>query len=47
MNFEIDVESEAHNDLVVTNPPVLSLEGVTVADHLEELTREEDKTDAS
>ena len=46
MNFEIDVESEAHDELVVTNPPVLSLEGITVADHLEELTREENKTDA-
>jgi len=28
MNFQIDPEDSSHSSLVVTNPPVVSLEGV-------------------
>ena len=30
MNFQVDPEDESHSTLVVTNPPVVSLEGVDV-----------------
>ena len=28
MNFQVDPEDSSHSNLVVTNPPVVSLEGV-------------------
>ena len=28
MNFQVDPEDSSHSSLVVTNPPVVSLEGV-------------------
>tara|TARA_R110000824_G_scaffold232514_1_gene420620 strand:- start:305 stop:517 length:213 start_codon:yes stop_codon:yes gene_type:complete len=30
MNFQVDPEDQSHTVLVVTNPPVVSLEGVEV-----------------
>jgi len=30
MNFQVNPEDESHSTLVVTNPPVVSLEGVDV-----------------
>ena len=41
MNFHIDPEDTSHSVLVVTNPPVVSLEGVTLNDNEEQLTMEE------
>ena len=41
MNFQIDPEDTSHSVLVVTNPPVVSLEGVTLNDNEEQLTMEE------
>jgi len=39
MNFQIDPADSSHSTLVVTNPPVVSLEGVEVKD-VEEFTTE-------
>ena len=36
MNFQVDPEDTSHSTLVVTNPPVVSLEGVTPAFTIEE-----------
>tara|TARA_R110000824_G_scaffold121839_3_gene278235 strand:- start:20948 stop:21163 length:216 start_codon:yes stop_codon:yes gene_type:complete len=36
MNFQVDPEDPSHATLVVTNPPVVSLEGVTPPFTIEE-----------
>ena len=36
MNFQVDPEDTSRSTLVVTNPPVVSLEGVTPAFTIEE-----------
>jgi|TARA_Y100000310_G_scaffold226440_1_gene228560 hypothetical protein len=41
MNFQVDPEDASQSVLVVTNPPVVSLEGVTLEDNEEHLTMEE------
>ena len=41
MNFQVDPEDTSHSVLVVTNPPVVSLEGITLEDNEEHLTMEE------
>jgi hypothetical protein len=41
MNFQIDPEDSSHSTLVVTNPPVVSLEGVTPPFIIEETEEEE------
>ena len=41
MNFQVDPQDTSHATLVVTNPPVVSLEGVTPAFTIEEEEGEE------
>ena len=41
MNFQVDPEDRSHATLVVTNPPIVSLEGVTPAFTIEEEEGEE------
>ena len=41
MNFQVDPEDSSHSTLVVTNPPVVSLEGVTPPFIIEETEEEE------
>ena len=41
MDFQFDPEDQSHSTLVVTNPPVVSLEGVTPAFAIEEVEGEE------
>jgi hypothetical protein len=41
MDFQFDPEDQSHSTLVVTNPPVVSLEGVTPAFTIEEEEGEE------
>lgn len=43
MNFQIDPEDSSHSTLVVTNPPVVSLEGVTPPFIIEETEEEENQ----
>tara|TARA_A100001391_G_scaffold188910_2_gene159829 strand:+ start:392 stop:613 length:222 start_codon:yes stop_codon:yes gene_type:complete len=42
MNLQLDPEDQSQSTLVVTNPPVVSLDGVTVSDTEEALTMEEE-----
>ena len=41
MNFQVDPEDTSHSALVVTNPPVVSLEGATLPFTIEETDPEE------
>jgi len=41
MNFQVDPEDTSQSVLVVTNPPVVSLEGITLDDNEDQLTMEE------
>jgi hypothetical protein len=42
MNLQVDPEDQSQATLVVTNPPVVSLDGLTVSDTEEALTMEEE-----
>ena len=42
MNFQLDPSDKSHSTLVVTNPPVVSLEGITPAFTIEEAEEEEE-----
>jgi len=42
MNLQLDPEDQSQSTLVVTNPPVVSLDGLTVSDTEEALTMEEE-----
>ena len=42
MNLQLDPEYQSQSTLVVTNPPVVSLDGITVSDTEEVLTMEEE-----
>ncbi len=42
MNLQLDPEDQSQSTLVVTNPPVVSLDGITVSDTEEALTMEEE-----
>ena len=42
MNLQIDPEDQSQATLVVTNPPVVSLDGVNVSETEEALTMEEE-----
>ena len=42
MNFQVDPEDPSHSTLTVTNPPVVSLEGVTPPFTIEEEGGEND-----
>tara|TARA_R110002020_G_scaffold78488_6_gene197348 strand:- start:404 stop:631 length:228 start_codon:yes stop_codon:yes gene_type:complete len=41
MNFQVNPEDTSHSTLVITNPPVVSLEGVETPFTIEETTLEE------
>jgi|10_taG_2_1085330.scaffolds.fasta_scaffold73657_2 hypothetical protein len=41
MDFQFDPEDQSHSTLMVTNPPVVSLEGVTPAFTIEEVEEKE------
>ena len=41
MNFQTDPADQSHSTLMVTNPPVVSLEGVTPPFTIEEVEEEE------
>ena len=41
MDFQFDPEDQSHSTLMVTNPPVVSLEGVTPAFTIEEAEEKE------
>jgi len=41
MDFQIDPEDQSHSSLMVTNPPVVSLEGITPDFTIEEVEDEE------
>ena len=41
MDFQFDPEDQSHSTLVVTNPPVVSLEGVTPPFTIEEAEEKE------
>ncbi len=42
MNLQIDPEDTSHSTLVVTNPPVVTLQDATLNDTTEELTMEDE-----
>ena len=42
MNFQVDPEDSSHATLVITNPPVVSLDGTAIAEATESLTLEEE-----
>jgi len=42
MNLQVDPADTSQSLLVVTNPPVVSLEGVTLEENADELTMEEE-----
>ena len=42
MNFQLDPKDTHQSQLVVTNPPVVSLEDITLANTAEALTMEEE-----
>jgi len=42
MNFQTDPDDQSQSTLVVTNPPVVSLEGVTPPFTIEEVEEEEE-----
>jgi hypothetical protein len=42
MNLQLDPGDQSQSTLVVTNPPVVSLDGITVSDTEEALTMEEE-----
>ena len=42
MNLQLDPGDQSQTTLVVTNPPVVSLDGITVSDTEEALTMEEE-----
>jgi len=41
MNFQVDPEDSSHSTLVITNPPVVTLEGVAPPFVIEEATETE------
>jgi len=43
MDFQFDPSDQSHSVLVVTNPPVVSLESVTLTEAVEELNIEEEE----
>lgn len=43
MDFQVDPKDSSHSELVVLNPPVVSLEGITVDGPQEEFFREEEE----
>tara|TARA_Y100000310_G_scaffold323733_1_gene384550 strand:- start:1665 stop:1907 length:243 start_codon:yes stop_codon:yes gene_type:complete len=47
MNFQVDPADSSQSTLVVTNPPVVSLEGITPPFVIEEVTGEEEENDTS
>ena len=40
MNFMVDPDDSSHSGLVITNPPVVSLEGISLEDNVDVLNEE-------
>tara|TARA_B100000029_G_scaffold311698_1_gene304176 strand:- start:38002 stop:38232 length:231 start_codon:yes stop_codon:yes gene_type:complete len=45
MNFQVAPDDQSHSTLVVTNPPVVSFEGVTLDEEVEFLREENNDAD--